>query len=91
MKKEIKEICKQQEQDLISAVECNYKRGTTQKQIDDMIKVYQYAFKREWKDNRSCSICILKLYKQVGEWYKVQVGLEPKKKGADKQTLNNKE
>lgn len=90
MNKEIKQICKQQEQNLISAVECNFKRGTTTKEIDDMIKVHKYAFKKDWTDNRNCSICLLKLYKKVGEWYKVQVGLEPKQEVLDKQVLKNK-
>lgn len=91
MRADIKKICKAQEQHLLSAVESNYKRATTSKEVDDMIKVHNSIFKKEWNDNRNCSICLLKLYKKVGEWYKVQVGLERRQELIDKQNIKNKE
>ena len=98
MDKLIKEICKEQESFLRSAVESGYKRGTTQKQIEQIKYVHDNVFKTSWNENLNCPICILKLYRKVGEWFlneltkinKVVTGLEPKPANStDVQSVKN--
>lgn len=90
MDKRIKEICKQQEIHLRSAVESGYKRATTNKDINDIVYVYEKAFNKKWTENRNCGVCLLRLYRVVGEWWFSQIvkGLEPKSKDTDNQDNN---
>lgn len=92
MEKRIKDICKEQEKHLRSAVESGYKRATTSKEIDDIAFVYEKAFNKKWSDNRNCSICLLRLYRVVGEWWFSQIvkGLEPKIEVIDNDRNNKK-
>lgn len=85
MDKSIKEICKRQEIHLRSAVESGYKRATTSTEVNEIVGVYERVFGRKFTENRSCSVCLLKLYRQVGEWFlneivKESAGLEPQPK-----------
>lgn len=67
--KEQLEALKEYESLFVSAVHANYYRSTNTRKLNIIKSVYDEASGEPYKDNWSCSHCILKFLQEVGKKY----------------------